>query len=460
MEDWQQDIIKAQIQQELNIEKSMDNSDLSILIKSFYDNLSGSYNRDLFEKSWSKDLQNRLPNGSWKTINGARVFVNDGKVVAGLGGFNKEIDKFFDGKKGKGGGEKSGDKVKERTEKLLKEYYEKDKTGTEKFVKMGVTESTAQIEAKKRGKDFYVKPDPNERDKFVVAHKVKGEAENLTFGEYKNKYESQLGVTAKNQIEFESKQEENKDKPVNERTQKEIGDAKQKIADSMPKPINKMTWEEFKPYGVEMQKQSAHSQPDSHYERLAKMEHDWAIKNDKSQYDTSKIKQSEEKKESPENKSVSLDNFKEVAKKVNSPEEFIKETQKIKNVPPEVAQEFFDKYGKGGSQKDAAEAFLKEHGSKKETSKPDNIESKVGESVNKVFGKLKEDGKLSRYGEFGAGNKKVKEVIQKDSDGTYSRWHGMPGSNDYVNQNKGLSEKDIKSLLEQQYTNKWSKEGK
>lgn len=101
MENWQQDIIKAQIQQELNIEKSMDNSDLSILIKSFQENLYSSYDKDMFEKSWSGDLQKKFPSGGWRTINGASVFINNGKVVAGLGGFNKEIDKFFEGKKGK-----------------------------------------------------------------------------------------------------------------------------------------------------------------------------------------------------------------------------------------------------------------------------------------------------------------------------------------------------------------------
>ena len=101
MENWQKDIIKNQINQELNIEKSMDNSDLSVLIKSFYENLSGSYDRDLFEKSWSSDLQKRFPNAEWRTINGAKVLLNNGKVVAGLDGFNGEIDKFFESKKGK-----------------------------------------------------------------------------------------------------------------------------------------------------------------------------------------------------------------------------------------------------------------------------------------------------------------------------------------------------------------------
>ena len=66
--------------------------------------LKGCYDDDLF-KSWSGDLQKRFPNGNWKTVNGARVFMNGSKVVAGLDGFNGEIDKFFESKGKKESGE-------------------------------------------------------------------------------------------------------------------------------------------------------------------------------------------------------------------------------------------------------------------------------------------------------------------------------------------------------------------
>ena len=56
--------------------------------------LSNCYDEEL-HKSWSSDLQKRFPSGGWRTMNGAKVFVNGGKVVAGLDGFNGEIDKFF-----------------------------------------------------------------------------------------------------------------------------------------------------------------------------------------------------------------------------------------------------------------------------------------------------------------------------------------------------------------------------
>ncbi len=80
-----------------------------------------------------------------------------------------------------------GFELENEINKVAKQYYELYHTEQEKYVKMGVAESTAKIEAKKRGKDFYVKPDINERGKFVVAHKVKPEEEGVSFKEFKNK---------------------------------------------------------------------------------------------------------------------------------------------------------------------------------------------------------------------------------------------------------------------------------
>jgi len=56
-----------------------------------------------FEKGFGKDLEKQFPNGSWKTVNGAKVFINNGKVIAGLDNFNGTIDDFFKEKKGKEG---------------------------------------------------------------------------------------------------------------------------------------------------------------------------------------------------------------------------------------------------------------------------------------------------------------------------------------------------------------------
>ncbi len=62
-----------------------------------------SSNSEDFYKSWSSDLKQKFPSGDWRTVNGAKVFINNGKVVAGLDGFNGEIDKFFKEKESKKG---------------------------------------------------------------------------------------------------------------------------------------------------------------------------------------------------------------------------------------------------------------------------------------------------------------------------------------------------------------------
>lgn len=76
-------------------------SDMEIAYWSANECLEKSGTKEEFEKAWSTDLMKKFPQGSWRTINGAKVFIHNGKVIAGLGGFNDKIDKFFEGKKGK-----------------------------------------------------------------------------------------------------------------------------------------------------------------------------------------------------------------------------------------------------------------------------------------------------------------------------------------------------------------------
>jgi len=99
-------------------------------------NLTLSDTKEDFLKGFGADLQKRFPNGGWRTINGARVFLNGGKVVAGLDGFNKEIDKFFDKKK-EGGKKPSNEKDGEMTEaeeRLYNAYLE----NKDAFIKQSV----------------------------------------------------------------------------------------------------------------------------------------------------------------------------------------------------------------------------------------------------------------------------------------------------------------------------------
>lgn len=97
-----------EFKRKFNIEKSIEGTLAYKLNEDIQKGLSEKEILENFEKSFSSDLQSKFPNGGWRTVNGAKVFINNGKVVAGLGGFNKEIDKFFEGKKGKKG--KEGEK--------------------------------------------------------------------------------------------------------------------------------------------------------------------------------------------------------------------------------------------------------------------------------------------------------------------------------------------------------------
>jgi len=93
---------KEILEKELRIEllnKGFSSSETDFLIQKAKE----GYFEKGFEKGFGKDLEKRFPNGQWKTINGARVFINGGKVVAGLDNFNGMIDDFFKEKKGKEG---------------------------------------------------------------------------------------------------------------------------------------------------------------------------------------------------------------------------------------------------------------------------------------------------------------------------------------------------------------------
>jgi hypothetical protein len=98
---FEQEILKAQLSQEFNVNRQIAGTDEHDFIKSMFENLYTCSDRECFDKSWSGDLQKRFPNGGWRTVNGSRVFINGGKVVAGLGGFNGMIDKFFEEKESK-----------------------------------------------------------------------------------------------------------------------------------------------------------------------------------------------------------------------------------------------------------------------------------------------------------------------------------------------------------------------
>lgn len=97
-----QDILKGLDQDEILEKAKLGyylNPELEIVKSIWSDSLNKSEDKLELLKSFSSDLKSRFPNGAWRTINGSHVFINNGKVIAGLGGFNQEIDKFFKEKK-------------------------------------------------------------------------------------------------------------------------------------------------------------------------------------------------------------------------------------------------------------------------------------------------------------------------------------------------------------------------
>lgn len=117
-------------QHNLDLEKSITDNiyDSGVFEKSFK-NLLIAYGqdkieKDVLEKAWSSDLQKKFPNGSWRTINGARVFIDGKKVIAGLDKFNGMIDDFFKEKKGKPEKkveDKKDEKIPELVENAIKD---------------------------------------------------------------------------------------------------------------------------------------------------------------------------------------------------------------------------------------------------------------------------------------------------------------------------------------------------
>ena len=93
-DNWQQELIGKQDYFEKGI--AANEEDNQEMLKSLVStNLELYNNKEGFLKGFGADLQKRFPNGGWRTINGSHVFVNGGKVVAGLGGFNKHTNYYL-----------------------------------------------------------------------------------------------------------------------------------------------------------------------------------------------------------------------------------------------------------------------------------------------------------------------------------------------------------------------------
>lgn len=150
---YEQQILKAQFSQEFHANSQIAGTDEHDFLKSMYDNLYSCYDKEGFEKSWSPDLAKRFPNGGWRTVNGSRVFINGGKVVAGLGGFNGMIDKFFEEKKSKSTEFSIKDKIESldnKKKELLEKVNKLSKEHNKKYKDMDIESAMSDEEKKSK----------------------------------------------------------------------------------------------------------------------------------------------------------------------------------------------------------------------------------------------------------------------------------------------------------------------
>lgn len=156
------------------------------------------------------------------------------------------------------------------------------------------------------------------------------------------------------------------DKPVNERTDKEIREARKIIESEMP-PIEEMTWEEYKPYGVAIQQQSSYGQPESFYERFAKMEYDNAILK-------KEAKEAKEAKEGPSKKEKSFS------------KQVMKDDRVSKEVKEGVKKEAESSPKKMTTTEAEAEQIMKDNDLDSATNEFMNPKSNIEEDVRVVLG--------------------------------------------------------------------------
>jgi hypothetical protein len=145
--------------------------------------------------------------------------------------------------------------------------------------------------------------------------------------------------------------------------------------------------------------------------------------------------------ENESTKEITLDTFKEIAKKAKDPKDFIEQTRKITNVPPEVAKEFFDKYADGGklSQEQSAKKFMEEVNQ----SSPQTVSSDILDSVKKYGWSAEKEG-----GNVVLSNKKGKVVSISQSGDKYTL-NDMVGNK--LMSGKGNLPQSIEKLLTSYY---------
>lgn len=162
------------------------------LVKGFSDIEADSLIRkydDLY-KAWSTDLMKQFPNGSWRTINGARVFIDGGKVVAGLNNFNGKIEDFFKEKRQA----ESKPETKSETSKPAKSELD---TAIENWDAAKLKDAISEkhrwlLLSEKFGEKAIAHKTDNELDKMFKEHFPEEYAHNQRIPENEKKIESEL----------------------------------------------------------------------------------------------------------------------------------------------------------------------------------------------------------------------------------------------------------------------------
>jgi hypothetical protein len=127
---------------------------------------------------------------------------------------------------------------------------------------------------------------------------------------------------------------------------------------------------------------------------------------------------------------ITLDTFKNIAKESNDVDDFISKVRNIKNVPPSVANEFNEKYGKGGSLsiKQASQNFMDEFGDKKDgkTKEETSLQEKVIEN-QKRKSNISESEHKTNYNNFLSDLKKEKTI-----DGLNAKYKSISDKKEHI----------------------------
>lgn len=441
---YEQEILKAQFSQEFHVNSQIAGTDEHDFLKSMYDNLYSCYDKEGFEKSWSSDLAKRFPNGGWRTVNGSRVFINGGKVVAGLGGFNGMIDDYFSAKKESENKSKEeiGSENLKRIKNKLKEEYKLSNKGINEFLRLGSVIKASIASKQGEFAQIHNFSDKNTIDELVSKELISNEdgriklttigqkASDEYFNESKEqslKEEKKGGLSSVEQNLFNHAKKRYNE--ISEQRAIEIRDKIVQVDKGKTSNINALAEalmysdgeNHAEDYFGDAKEEAEMAQRaidgESGYEnaqRIVDLKIGGSLeakaKELIGQYELIKNKVSQlgldpsskqvlkralsfSEQEMTLNKTIELlnkikggnlvdvveairnnfnnesqpnpvniDTFKEIAKKAKDPKDFIEQTKKITNVPPEVAKEFYEKYADGGklSQEQSVKKFMEE----------------------------------------------------------------------------------------------------